>query len=56
MNVIINVRNQFLFRFNVGKSYNSNRYIRNKKWDEEKYTVDNQGFFLSVILRNFKFV
>ena len=24
---VINVRNQFLFRFNVGKSYNSNRYI-----------------------------
>ena len=30
--------------------------FRNKKWDEAKYTVDNQGFFLSVVLINFKLV
>ena len=29
---------------------------RNKKRDEEKYTVDDQGFLLSFFLINFKLV
>ena len=44
---VINVRNQFLFRFNVGNVIIQIDIFRNNKRDEEKYTVDNQGFFLS---------